>query len=227
MFLVFAAAIYFIAPPGVDTIRLPQAAPGNEVIIRKVNNINPLFIVPSAGDALEGLPSQYILSGTNDRIILICQIRGAWWLAGGANLPISLTTDVTGILPVVNGGTGVSVASDDNVLVGDGINWVPTGLPNTFGTQYVLGYRGGSNVFYMEGVYKDIQEESVGLTRRSTLNVLGTAVVCVDDAANAATVCTFTIPPDAKTLPLRQGLPIPFCNNVLHANWRGTNCRTR
>jgi hypothetical protein len=40
--------------------------------------------------------------------------------SGGAMSAVVLTTDVTGTLPIANGGTNVTSATDDNVLVGNG-----------------------------------------------------------------------------------------------------------
>lgn len=48
--------------------------------------------------------------------------------AGAAQ--ITLTTDVTGILPMANGGTGVGVSADDTILLGSGVAWVAKTLPD-------------------------------------------------------------------------------------------------
>jgi len=48
--------------------------------------------------------------------------------------PISLTTDVTGVLPPPNGGTGLSSpGTNGNVLTSDGTNWVSSPIPSTSG----------------------------------------------------------------------------------------------
>jgi hypothetical protein len=48
--------------------------------------------------------------------------------------PISLTTDVTGVLPPANGGTGLSLpGTNGNVLTSDGTNWVSSPIPSTSG----------------------------------------------------------------------------------------------
>jgi hypothetical protein len=59
-----------------------------------------------------------------------------------------LTADVSGTLPMANGGTGVAVASDDTVLVGSGSAWVAQTLPNCTDTvgQH-LNYTQSSNAF--------------------------------------------------------------------------------
>jgi hypothetical protein len=48
--------------------------------------------------------------------------------------PISLTTDVTGVLPPPNGGTGLSSpGTNGNVLTSNGTNWVSSPIPSTSG----------------------------------------------------------------------------------------------
>jgi hypothetical protein len=47
--------------------------------------------------------------------------------------PVSLTTDVTGVLPVVNGGTGASSLTANNVLLGNGTSAVQVVAPGTSG----------------------------------------------------------------------------------------------
>lgn len=43
---------------------------------------------------------------------------------------IVLTTDVSGILPVANGGTNLSAAADDNIMVGNATTWQSKAVPN-------------------------------------------------------------------------------------------------
>ncbi len=63
--------------------------------------------------------------------------------AGAAQ--ITLTTDVTGVLPMANGGTGVSVSADDTVLIGSGTAWVAQALPNC--TTGALNYTTATNAW--------------------------------------------------------------------------------
>jgi len=42
---------------------------------------------------------------------------------------VALTTDVSGVLPVANGGTNLNVSADDNVMVGNGTTWQSKALP--------------------------------------------------------------------------------------------------
>lgn len=218
-----------------------------------------------------GVPSIYTGTSCTNQFIRSLNASGA-----GTCNTVSLTADVSGTLPVGNGGTGVAVAADDTILVGDGALWAPKTLPNTFGNGMVLGYRTGTNSINAEPVYQTVQDEGVAQTQRPTLNLIGAGVACVDNAGATRTDCTFIdttsastlldtlgsvqgsilergatgwqvilpgaqgavltatgsgsdpvwyLPP--KPLPARTGLPIPYCNAVLRANWRGTNCRTK
>lgn len=58
----------------------------------------------------------------------------------------TLTTDVTGTLPMANGGTGVAVSADDTVLIGSGAAWVAQTLPNC-PSPSALGYTTATNLF--------------------------------------------------------------------------------
>lgn len=54
-----------------------------------------------------------------------------------ATAALSLTASVSGVLPMANGGTGVSVSADDTVLIGSGAAWVAQTLVNcTTGLAY-------------------------------------------------------------------------------------------
>jgi hypothetical protein len=52
--------------------------------------------------------------------------------ASGAPLcdSVNLTVDVSNSLGVANGGTGLGSATDDNIMLGDGVNWASQPLPN-------------------------------------------------------------------------------------------------
>ncbi len=62
--------------------------------------------------------------------------------AGGGVHPVNVTSDITGIVPVGNGGTGVSITSDNDILVGDGAGGWALGnadncdAQNWYRTQY-------------------------------------------------------------------------------------------
>lgn len=63
---------------------------------------------------------------------------------GGGGGTVDLTTDVTGILPAANGGTGLASASDDTVMVSNGTAWQAKALTDCDDT-------GGNHVNYDTG----------------------------------------------------------------------------
>lgn len=103
---------------------------------------------------------------------------------------VTLTTDVTGTLPMGNGGTGVAVAVDDTVLIGSGAAWVAQTLPNTFGTNNALGYRTGTNLFQSVPTYQTVSDETTPQTQRAIVNFTGAGVTCADNAVTVSTDCT-------------------------------------
>ncbi len=60
---------------------------------------------------------------------------------------IVLTTDVTGVLPFANGGTGLSAAADDTVLVSNSAAWVASAVPDCEATNSALNYDTATNAF--------------------------------------------------------------------------------
>lgn len=62
-----------------------------------------------------------------------------------ASTTIAAATDVSGTLPMANGGTGVAVAGDDTVLIGSGAAWVAQSLPNC--PTGSLAYTQATNLF--------------------------------------------------------------------------------
>ena len=114
-----------------------------------------------------------------------------------------LSTDVTGVLPVANGGTNAAtasgartsldieqtisgrtlptatVASDDKVLIQDTSD---SDNLKTVTAQSVADLGGGGS-----GGYTTIQEEGSSLTQRDTLNFIGSGLTAADDAGNTRT----------------------------------------
>jgi hypothetical protein len=43
---------------------------------------------------------------------------------------VNLTTEVSGVLPVANGGTNLNASADDNIMVGNGTTWQTKAVPN-------------------------------------------------------------------------------------------------
>lgn len=84
-------------------------------------------------------------------------IRSLWggtcntttFLRGDGNCnQVSLTTNVTGTLPVANGGTNLTASADDSTMVGNGTTWVSTAIPNCVDTTgNHLNYTTATNLF--------------------------------------------------------------------------------
>jgi hypothetical protein len=85
------------------------------------------------------------LSGiTNSQIDASAAIaRSKLNLAAG----ITLTTDVTGLLPVANGGTNLGASADDNVMVGNGTTWQTKAVPDCDASTSALNYDVTTNAF--------------------------------------------------------------------------------
>ena len=61
---------------------------------------------------------------------------------------VSLTADVSGILPVANGGTNLSAAVDDEIMVGNGTTWQSKALPASCSAAgKAIAYNTGTNAF--------------------------------------------------------------------------------
>lgn len=100
---------------------------------------------------LRGNGTSAVTSATN------ADIRALWtgscssanFLEGsGTCNPVNLGSQVTGTLPVANGGTNLTSATDDNVMVGNGTTWQSKAMPDcqdTTGNH--LNYTQSSNSF--------------------------------------------------------------------------------
>ena len=60
---------------------------------------------------------------------------------------LSLTSQVTGILPIANGGTALTTATDDSVLIGAGSKYVARILPSCSTSSSILTYNTTNNAF--------------------------------------------------------------------------------
>lgn len=85
------------------------------------------------------LPTSAAAAGTYPKVTINAQ----GIVTGTAN-QITLTTDVTGVLPLANGGTGLNAAADDSVLLSNGTAWAAAGLTNC---TTALTYTAASNTF--------------------------------------------------------------------------------
>jgi len=77
-------------------------------------------------------PTSAAAAGTYPKVTINAQ-----GIVTGTATQITLTTDVTGTLPLANGGTGLNAAADDSVLLSSGAAWAATALANcTTGLTY-------------------------------------------------------------------------------------------
>ncbi len=60
---------------------------------------------------------------------------------------VVLTTDVTGVLPVANGGTNLTASADDNVMLGNGTTWQTKAVPDCDASTSALNYDVTTNAF--------------------------------------------------------------------------------
>lgn len=102
---------------------------------------NLVWAGPSSGGAASptfrslvynDLPTSAAAAGTYPKVTINAQ-----GIVTGTATQITLTTDVTGVLPLANGGTGLNAASDDSVLLSNGTTWAAVAVNNcTAGLTY-------------------------------------------------------------------------------------------
>lgn len=142
----------------------------------------------------------------------------------------SLTADVTGTLPIANGGTNLTSAggvANRALVTTDGSTWTATTVPNaalanssvTVNTTSPLGGGGAVSLgasltltcsTCVTQAYATVQDEGSGLTQRSTLNFTGAGVSCADNSGSTRTDCTIagstgTVSSIATTSPISGG----------------------
>lgn len=112
---------------------------------------------------------------------------------------IDLATDVTGTIPVANGGTNLTAATDDSVPIGNGTTWQAKTLADCDATTSKLLYDQTTNAFSCgtdqdngaaASNYQTVADEGTGLTQRATINFTGAGVSCADNAGSTRTDCT-------------------------------------
>lgn len=100
---------------------------------------------------------------------------------------ITLTTDVTGILPLANGGTGLSSASDDTVMVSNGSAWQAKALSNCLSGAFT--YNASTNTFGCN-IYVTVGTTSAGASTniRLTETTSGVLSVLLGDGSGIADI---------------------------------------
>lgn len=85
------------------------------------------------------LPTSAAAAGTYPKVTINAQ-----GIVTGTATQITLTTDVTGALPLANGGTGLNAASDDSVLLSNGSAWEAKAITNC---STAITYTAATNTF--------------------------------------------------------------------------------
>lgn len=85
------------------------------------------------------LPTSAAAAGTYPKVTINAQ-----GIVTGTATQITLTTDVTGALPLANGGTGLNAASDDSVLLSNGSAWEAKAIANC---TTAITYTAATNTF--------------------------------------------------------------------------------
>lgn len=127
-----AALLTLVGAPALAQNAYPLFAPSNGVMKGDVNT----FVTSSATNT----DIIALFTGTCD---ITTFLRG-----NGTCAQVSLTTNVTGILPSTNGGLGFNTVLDDTVPVANGSGWQPKAVPACLdsGGNH-LNYDNGSNAF--------------------------------------------------------------------------------
>ena len=120
--LVFADAVIF---SGNDVKALKQNLDLFGVVKVMSGNVDP-----SAGAGVAAPVGSAYLS-TTDGLFLKTGVANTDWTKNSL-LPVDLTADVTGILPIANGGTGISTTpTNGKLLIGNGTGYTSAGLTGT------------------------------------------------------------------------------------------------
>lgn len=136
----------------------------------------------------------------------------------------NLSSDFTGALALANGGTGLTAAVDDNVMVGSGTAWVSKLLTNC--TTGAITYATSTNTFACSNSFSGLTASVAGAgTLGSVANpflslILGTAatnaLTITPAAFSAGVVATVTYPGIATaTLPLVKRGTIAFTTGAV------------
>lgn len=190
---------------------------GKHIWIANVGAFNIGFSNQSVSSAasnriITGLGAGFILSP--DQVVeMIYDSTVLRWRAMPKN--VSLTAQVTGVLPIANGGTNSSAALNNNrIMVSSGGAIVEAAaltngqllIGSTGAAPVAAGLTAGANITITPGVgsitiaatgvvtqaYSTIQEEGVGLPQQSTLNFISAALTAADDPGNSRTNVTLT-----------------------------------
>ena len=131
--------------------------------------------------------------------------------------PISLTTDLYGILPVPNGGTGVASLNQHGVVIGNGV--APVNVTATGTSGQVLQSRGsGADPTYSTAIYPTSTLANELLYSSTNDNITG-----LTTANNGVLVTSVSgVPSISSTLPDLVQYNITKLGTITNGTWNGT-----
>lgn len=141
-------SVALTAPAFLSIAGSPVSTTGTLAVTLATQTANTVFAGPTGGGAVAptfralvnaDFPTSGVVANTFTKVTVNAQ--GIVTTGATANLG----TDITGTLAMANGGTGVTVATDDTVLMGTGAAWAATAMPNCTGGA--LAYTTATNLF--------------------------------------------------------------------------------
>lgn len=126
----------------------PVTGSGTLIGTLAAQSANLVWAGPSTGAAAaptfrslvyNDFPTSAAAAGTYPKVTINAQ-----GIVTGTATQITLTTDVTGTLPLANGGTGLNAAADDSVLLSNGTAWAAAALTNC---TTAITYTSATNTF--------------------------------------------------------------------------------
>jgi hypothetical protein len=115
---------------------------------------------------------------------------------------VSLTADVSGILPIANGGLNLSAATDDNVPVGNGTTWQSKTLPNCTDT-------GGNHLNYTQST----NAFSCGTSGGGGGGISGLTTNVLPKASSSTTIADSSLSDDGATISTAEPISVVGIGN--------------
>lgn len=143
------SSVSLTAPAILTVTGSPVTTTGTLALALATQTANLVFGGPASGGAAAPTFRSLVagdlpLSGVSAGSFAKVTVSTAGIVTAGS-AQASLTTDVSGVLPTVNGGTGSSAATDDTLLVGNGTVWQIKAVPDC--TAGALNYAAATNLF--------------------------------------------------------------------------------
>lgn len=134
------------------TRTLTGLAGGSDGRIIEIVNVGANSLILSNQNAASSSTNRFLFGADitlapEQAILLIFDATtGRWRPLARASVSLA-GADVTGTLPVANGGTNLTAATDDNAMVGNGTTWQSKALADSDGAGQVLQYDTTGNAF--------------------------------------------------------------------------------